>query len=258
MLIDSHCHLPDKKYGKSTEEVIKEAFAEDVVKLISIGTSVKYSKVACETAKQFENVFATVAIYPHEHRHEPFEGLINSLQELVDTYKKVVAVGECGVDISNWENARPLNDQLQLFELQIELATKNKLPVCVHNRNGDEHVLNLLQKYKNNNLRGVIHCFDSNWEFAKKVLDLGFYISFSGMVTYPSKHVLHEVVEKVPLERFLVETDAPYLPPQEYRGGVNYPKYVKIVATKVAQIKQKSFEEICDCSYKNTCDLFNI
>jgi TatD DNase family protein len=169
-----------------------------------------------------------------------------------------VAVGECGIDISNRDGARVLEDQLRLFEKQIIFAKSKKLPVIVHNRRGDNYVLEVLKNNYDAALRGVIHCFDSNWDFAKKVLDLGFYISFTNMVTYKNKDDLLEVVEKVPEGRFLVETDAPYLPPQQFRGKINYPKYVKIVAEKVAQVKQKTFEEISALSYENTCTLFNL
>jgi TatD DNase family protein len=260
-LIDSHCHLPHKYYKKSTEEVIKEAARSGVVKLINIGTSIKESKEALEIAEEFDNVFPTVAIYPHSDRKRSITSMEKNLRELLET-GKFVAVGECGIDISNWKGGRSVENQLEIFELQAKLALEYDLPLIIHNRNGDKEVLEVLEKYSSQGLdqglRGVVHCFDSDWEFAQKVLDLGFYISFSAFVTYRNKEALLEVVKNVPANKFLVETDAPYLPPQEYRGKPNYPKYVKIVAEKVAQVKEKPFEEVAKYSYENTCALFNL
>jgi len=125
-------------------------------------------------------------------------------------------------------------------------------------RNGDYDVLEILEKYRDTNLKGVMHCFTSTWDYAKQILDLGFYISFTAIITYPSAKNLHEVVKNVPRNRFLVETDAPLLPPQGYRGQTNYPKYVKIIAEKIAEIRNSSIDEISNFTYKNTCDLFCI
>lgn len=258
MLIDSHCHLAHKNYKITLNEILEEASAVSVEKFITIGISIKENLLAIQTAEFSPKVFCSVGIYPHEDKGTSLKDLETSLKENLNKSEKIVAVGECGVDISNWENGRSVDKQLEVFEMQIELAKEFHLPIIVHNRNGDEHVLKLLEKHACSELRGVIHCFDSNWEFAQKVLDLGFYISFSNLVTYPKKEALLEVVQKVPMDRFLVETDAPYLPPQSLRGELNYPKYVKIVAEKVAQVKQKTFEEVCDWAYKNTCSLFEI
>lgn len=258
MLIDSHCHLTHEYYQNNLSDVIKDSVELGISNFITIGTSVSENKKIIEIAENYENVFGTVGIYPHENQELLIPDLQNSLEENLRSSKKIVGIGECGIDITNRDGNRKLEDQVSLFETQLFLAIKYKVPVVVHNRNGDKTVLYILKKYSDKNLKGVIHCFDSNWEFARKVLDLGFYISFSNMITYPKKDSLLEVVKNVPEDRFLVETDAPYLPPQSMRGEINYPKYVKIVAEKVAQIKQKTFEEISGLSYKNTCSLFKI
>lgn len=229
-----------------------------VEKFINIGTSIKESKLALETANKYPNIFCSIGIYPHEDKNYSIPELKDSLEENLGLSKKIVAVGECGIDISNWQGGRSVEDQLEIFEMQIEFAKENRLPLIVHNRKGDEHVLDILRKHVNPDLKGVIHCFDSDWNFAKKILDLGFFISFSNLITYPKKDTLLEVVENVPDDKFLVETDAPYLPPQSLRGEINYPKYVKIVAEKVAQVKQKTFDEVSELSYRNTCSLFNL
>lgn len=258
MLIDSHCHLEHSNYGKSPAEIVAEAESDGVVKFINIGTSIADNVRAVKVADRLSQVYATIAVYPHEDRGLTVGELELALKKQLNLSKKIVAIGECGLDISNWEGGRPLADQIELFEMQIRVALDNNLPLVIHNRNGDEQVLEVLKKYKTATLRGVLHCFASTWDVAQKFIDLGFYISFSGLVTYPSRKEVQEVAKNISMDRFLVETDAPYLPPQGHRGEVNFPKNVKIVAEKVAQLKEKAFEDVALASYKNTCDLFKI
>lgn len=258
MLIDSHCHLVHKNYEIPLEQILSEANENEVGKFITIGTSVKENLIAIETAGRWEDVYCSIGVYPHEDRALEIDYLRNSLRESFEKSQKIVAIGECGVDVSNWENGRSLDEQLVLFEMQLELAKEKGLPVIVHNRNGDEDVYKLLKKYSELGVSGVMHCFTSDWNYAQRILDLGFYISFTNMITYPKKELLLEVVKNVPMDRFLLETDAPYLPPQSLRGKINYPKYVRIVAEKVAQVKQKTLDEVSSCSYENTCKLFKL
>lgn len=258
MLIDSHCHLFHDKYKKSSKEMVIEAADEGITKLICVGTSLSENLPVLNAIEEFPGVYGAIGIYPHDDMHKPLDELINNLEKQVTYSPKIVAIGECGIDITEWRGGRSLEEQLPLFEEQLKLAVKLNLPVVIHNRNGDDPVFQLVKKYVQTGLRGVIHCFVSDWDFAQKILDLGFFISFAGNITYPSNNALREIVQKVPVDRFLVETDSPYLPPQAHRGQVNEPKYVKIVAEKVAAIKNLSFEETSDLAYKNTCALFNI
>ena len=220
-----------------------------------------------EKLEPFKNVFTSVGIYPHEDKNEEIKVLGEKLKNFIQIDKdkpsekrKIVAIGECGIDLGSWENERKLEDQLDLFETQIKLALDFDLPVIVHNRNGDEQVLAMLRKYKNNGLRGVIHGTPSNrtWEICQKFLDFGYYLSFGGNITYPSNDRLRGIVKAVPDDKFLLETDSPYLPPQGHRGEVNHPKYVRIVAEKASQVKQKTFDEVSSLSCQNTCRLFNL
>lgn len=256
MLIDSHCHLFHDKYKKSPNDLVKEADAERVTKLICIGTSLAENIPVLNAVAEFPGVYGALGIYPHDDMHKPLEELIDSLEKQITSSPKIVAIGECGIDITEWRGGRSLEEQIPLFEEQLKLAVKLNLPVVIHNRNGEDIVISLVKKYVQAGLRGVIHCFTSDWDFAQEILDMGFFISFAGNITYPSNNALREIVQKVPVERFLVETDSPYLPPQAHRGQVNEPKYVKIVAEKVAAIKNLSFEETSDYAYKNTCALF--
>lgn len=257
MLIDSHCHLPHASI--SAKQLIDNAHNEGVVGLINIGTSISDNKSALKIAESFSNVYSTIAIYPHENMDKSLEDLKKHLEEMLTSNNgKIVAIGECGIDITEWKGGRSVEDQIKLFEMQINVALDHDLPLVIHTRNGDELVLNLFNKYRNSRLRGVIHCFSSSWEVAQKYLDLGFCISFSGLITYPSRKQLLETVKGVPDDKFLVETDAPYLPPQGYRGQTNEPKYVKIVAQKVAEVRDQTFDQVSKLSYDTTCRIFKL
>lgn len=257
MLIDSHCHLPHNLVA--AKQVIDNARNEGVVGLVNIGTSISDNQSALKTAQGFTNVYSTIAIYPHENMDKSLDDLQKHLEEmLINNNGKIVAIGECGIDITEWKGGRSIEDQIKLFEMQINVALDHDLPLVIHTRNGDEIVLNLFNQYKNSRLRGVIHCFSSSWEVAQKYLDLGFYISFSGLITYPSRKQLLETVKGIPDDKFLVETDSPYLPPQGYRGQTNEPKYVKIVAQKVAEVREVPFEQVSKFTYESTCQVFNL
>ena len=255
--IDSHCHLPPLSNKPLLDKVLQEALSEEVVRFVNIGTSVKNNELALDVARKYDHVFSTAAIYPHEDLGESLPDLRVCLENFVVSNRLfVVAVGECGIDISDWEGGRSLEDQIPLFEMQAELAKKLDLPLIVHNRNGEAQVLDVLRGVGSN--KGVIHCFSSSWEFAKSVLDLGFYISFSGFITYENRNSLLETVRKVPVDRILIETDSPYIPPAGHRGEKNMPKYVKLVAQKVSDIKGITLGEVADFSTNNARRLFNI
>lgn len=258
MLIDSHCHLVHEKYKESIKQIIEDAKKFGVEKFITIGTSLEENKKIIEICEKSGGIFCSVGIYPHENVEVALLDLKKSLEENIESSKKIVAIGETGIEMPLWENGRILDKQTELFEMQLDIAKENKLPVIIHNRNGNEEIYTLLKKYSEKGLTGVMHCFTSDWNYAQRILDLGFYISFTNIITYPKKDELLEVVRNVPMDKFLLETDAPYLPPQSLRGEINYPKYVRIVAEKVAQVKQKTLDEVSDSSYQNTCKLFKI
>jgi len=182
MFIDSHCHLTSPKY-KDAEKVVEGAKGAGVVKLITVGTSVADSKASLAVAEKFANVYSTAGIYPHEDKNSNIGDVKIALQSIAGLSKKVVGIGECGIDITNRKNQRPIGDQINLFQAQIELALETGLPLIIHNRNGDEHILSLLDKNRSKGLKGVVHCFTGSWDFAQKILAFGFYISFSGIIT---------------------------------------------------------------------------
>lgn len=254
MLVDTHCH-------DLGERLVKEAAEAGVTKLVNIGTDLKENEKVLLALQNFPNVYGAIGIYPNNERGENLSEIIKQLEQQISESKKIVGIGECGIDISEWSNQRPVEEQIELFEMQLEIAAKNRLPVVIHNRNGDDLIFESLERFRNRGIFGVAHCFVSTWEAAKKYLDLNFYISFSGIITYKSGTSIHDTARNVPEDMFVVETDAPYLPPQLPTGKrpeVNEPKYVKIVAEKVAEIRNLPLEEIEALSYRNSCALFKI
>jgi len=255
--IDSHCHLPSVEQKERLEEIINNAQSAGIHKFVNIGTSISENAKVLEVAKKYPQTYPTAAIYPHEDMDHSLDELKQYLEDFVSKNREdLVAVGETGIDISKWVDGRDLEAQVALFEFQARLAKEQGLPLIVHNRNGDREVLSVLSKVKSQ--KGVIHCFASNWDFAKEVLDMGFYISFSGLITYKSREPLLEIVEKVPQDRFLIETDSPYLPPIGHRGEKNQPKYVRITAQKISEVKGISLDDVAKYSSLNTGRLFHI
>ena len=257
MLIDSHCHIPEDK--ATLENQLINAKENGVSHVVGIGTQLGENERVLRASKEFENVFGAIAIYPNSELEKDISTLLTELEkQLTKSPKsKIVAIGECGIDITDWKKQRSIENQIELFELQIKLAIKNKLPVIVHNRNGDDQVLELLNKYKGH-VQGVIHCFTGDWEFAQKILALGFYISFSGHITHKSKEYLCETVLNVLMDKFLVETDSPYILPKGVNRKPNEPKNVKIVAQKIADIKGINLREVISASRANTAQLFGL
>lgn len=254
MLIDSHCHLPDD--FKLIDQILENALQNEVNYVVNIGTDLQENSKVIETSEKYGNVFGVIGIYPHSHRDKPIDSLIVELEKQIKAKSaRIVAIGECGIDITEWSEQRSVADQIQLFEQQLELAKKYELPVVIHNRSGNEQVFSALNKYSGD-ITGVAHCFDDNWEIAKRYLDLNFFISFSGFITYNSKKHLLDVARNVPDDKFVIETDSPYILPKGVSEKPNEPKNVKMVARKIAEVKQKSYEEISDLSVGNTLKLF--
>ncbi|MEZ6255560.1 MAG: TatD family hydrolase [Patescibacteria group bacterium] len=256
MLIDSHIHLPHKKYEKDVDLIVQEATIAGITKLIVIGTHLKDNEIVSNLVSKYPNLYCSLGIYPNDELSTNVDELATKLEVQIKNSSKIKAIGECGIDITDWENQRSINEQIKLFEAQLFLAQKYKLPIVIHNRNGDEQVLNSIKKFPD--VTGVLHCFASSWEYGKKFIDAGYYLSFAGLITYRARRELLETVVNVPANRYVIETDSPYLPPEGHRGETNYPKYVKIIAEKVAETRNISFEQVCEESYNNTVTLFKL
>ena len=219
--------------------------------IINIGTSVSESEKAVKVAEKYSNVYATVGIHP-EYTYELKEQSLLEIQELA-THKKVVAIGEIGLDY-HYEGYDK-QKQVQLFERQLEIAIALDLPVCIHTRDAAEDTYNILKKYSQKLKRkGVMHCFSETSQWAEKFLELGFYISFAGNITF--KKTDRTVLSAIPIDRILVETDSPYLSPEPLRGRVNEPKNVKHTALKIADYLEMDYNYFSEMTRENTKRLF--
>jgi TatD DNase family protein len=253
MFIDTHLHLNSDKYSNYLE-VIQRAKLLGVNKFITIGTSVE-EITNLKKITQEQDVYGTIGVYPTYDNDYSISELRNFILENIT--EKIVGIGECGFNQPIQEKDRDVKSQEEIFRMQIEIAIENKLPLVVHDRNSDKETLDVLNSYKNTNLKGVIHCFVSDYEFAKKILDLGFYLSFNGIVTYKSGISIHETIKKMPLDRMVFETDAPHLSPEGMRKELNEPKNIPFIAETIAKIRGIELEELSKKVYSNSLALFD-
>ena len=256
MLIDSHAHIQGKEYAGEAADVIARANAAGVEKIIAVGGAGDMSSntEAVALADSFPNIYATVGMHPHDAKDVGADEL-RALRELT-SHPKVIAVGETGLDY--YYNHSPHEVQRRVFAQFIGMARETGLPIVVHERDAAQEAAELLRSEGARELHGVIHCFTGNYEAACDYLDLGFYLSFTGIITFKNAEPLRDVVRKVPLERMLVETDSPFLTPMPHRGKRNEPAFVRLVAETVAKVKGISLEEVAERTSQNVQDLFAI
>jgi TatD DNase family protein len=260
MLIDSHAHINLSNFDKDREQVLARARQGGVRALINVGIDLESSRAALEIAKNHDGVFSTVGFHPHQ-ASEMGEDELKTLAELAQD-EKVVAVGEIGLDF--YRNLSPRKSQEEAFRRQLDLAVELRLPVVVHCRQAHREVFDILSGWVKSTLsagrlrRGVIHCFSGDIELAQRYIEIGFYISLAGSVTYPSAGELVQVAREIPLNKLLLETDSPFLAPQAYRGKRNEPAYVALIAEKVAQVRGVPREVVARAAAKNTISLFRL
>ncbi|MSP38014.1 MAG: TatD family deoxyribonuclease [Deltaproteobacteria bacterium] len=256
MLIDSHAHIQGKEYAGEAEAVIARARDAGVETIIAVGGAGDMSSntEAISLAANFANVFATVGMHPHDAKDVGADEL-ETLKSLAGN-AKVVAIGETGLDY--YYSHSPHDVQRRVFGHFIQMARQTQLPIVVHERDAAQDAVELLRQEGGGELRGVIHCFTGNYEAACAYLDLGFYLSFTGIVTFKNAQPLREVVRKVPLERMFVETDSPYLTPVPHRGKRNEPAYVRFVAETIANVKGVTVDEVERVTTHNVRELFDL
>lgn len=256
MLIDSHVHLDDPRYDHDRDEVFRRAQAAGVETLITIGCDLATSRSAVALAEAYPPVFATIGVHPHESKEmiEDWDKAFRSLSQR----PKVVAYGEIGLDYHYDHSPRAV--QRQRFREQIQLARELRLPLVIHTREAQEDTVTILREEGAADVGGVFHCFSGDAWLARDALDLGFYLSFSGILTFNNATTLREIAKTVPRDRILVETDGPYLTPVPHRGTRNEPAFVQHVAQTLAQTLtgSPSFESIADATVQNTKRLFKI
>lgn len=255
-LIDTHAHLQFKAYDPDRDEVVKRN-SEELAAVINVGTNLDTSEKAVGLVETVPNFYAAVGLHPH-HADQWNNKTLSELETLAKN-EKVVAIGEVGLDKHHYEGyPKPdLESQAKILHQQIELAKKLKLPVIFHCRDAYDELFDQVKKYSGK-IMGVVHCFMGSWEQAKKFLDFGFYISFTGNITYKGNGYIREIAKKVPEDRILTETDAPYLSPQERRGMRNEPVYVKMVAAQITTCRNWSLEKTTAITTQNAKSLFKI
>jgi len=251
MLIDSHCHLYLKDLDANLPAVLERAANQGVTGVICPGINLETSEKSAAIAANHEPVFAAVGIHPNYSNDLP-DDYLDCLRSLAGE-EKVVAIGEIGLDY--YRDYCPPRRQQEIFRQQLELAQELDLPVIIHNRAADSDVISILQK--SGIKKGVAHCFSGGIAEAEQFMDLGFYISFAGNLTYKNSD-LPIVAQEIPLNRLLVETDAPFLSPVPFRGKLNEPGRVRFVALKLTAIKDLDFEEMAAITRRNTEVLFRV
>ncbi len=254
MLVDTHAHLDFPEFSEDLDGVLERASKAGVCEIVTIGIDLASSRKAVELADAHPGIFATVGIHPHD------AFLLNDRQlktlETLSREKRVLAVGEVGLDY--YRDRQPRKLQQQCLRQQLELACSVGLPVVFHVREAHVDFLEIIKDYARALSGGVLHCFSGDWTVAKSCLDMGFYLSIPGTVTFPRAETQHEVVKRAPLDRLLLETDAPYLAPVPFRGKVNEPAFVVYAARKVADLRHASLEEIAHQTTINAHKVFRI
>ncbi|NWG03911.1 MAG: TatD family hydrolase [Syntrophaceae bacterium] len=254
MLIDSHAHLEMPEFKKDLEAVVQRAKELEVAYIFTVGTEKKDWKKALEIADSYPSVYAILGVHPHNVKE--IDGQTYPVLRELCKHEKVKAFGEIGLDF--FRNLSPRDIQLKRFREQIGLAKELSLPIVVHDRGAHQETLETLKSEKAEECGGIIHCFSGDYEMAKVCIEMGFYISVPGSITFKNAENLREVVKKIPLESLLVETDAPFLTPEPFRGKRNEPSYVRYTAQKVAEMKKVSFEKVAKVTTENALRIYRL
>lgn len=255
MLIDTHTHLDDTRYDGDRDETIERARKAGVGTFLTIGCDLATSRSAVTLADRHADVYASVGVHPHEVKHIG-DGWYDELRRLA-RHEKVVAYGEIGLDY-HYNHSSP-QEQRQRFREQVQLARELRLPVIIHTREAQQDTIAILKEEMASEVGGVFHCFSGDAWLAKNALDLGFYLSFSGILTFQNATMLREIARQTPLDRVLIETDCPYLTPVPHRGKRNEPAFVSHVARQLAEIHSElSLEKIEEATTENARRLFRL
>jgi TatD DNase family protein len=252
--IDTHAHL-DFEYedGVTPEQIVKEAKENNVIKIITIGSNPASLKKIRDIADSFDNVYHSLGVHPHEAKDftPDIEKEIYALKG-----KKCVAIGEIGLDL--YYEHSPKDIQKKVFVRQTEMARELKLPVIIHIRDADMDAYEILKSEFNGSCNGVLHCYSGTRVQLKKYLDLGMYVSFTGIITFPKALDVQDSAVYAPKDRIMLETDAPYLAPVPHRGKKNYPKYIPVIAQKLSELRGESINAVAEYTTANAVRLFSL
>ncbi|WBF65854.1 MAG: TatD family hydrolase [Candidatus Kinetoplastibacterium crithidii] len=253
MFVDSHCHLDLQEFDKDIDLIMEQMSNARVDYALVAGIDKKNFNNILKLISNYDNLYASVGMHPECSNNEDFS--IEELCFLAKHNKKIVAIGETGLDYHR-NDYKCLDWQRNRFRKHIRAAKISMLPLIIHTRSSIVDVLNILKEEGASDVGGVMHCFTENWDAAKLAMNLNFYISISGIVTFKNARIVHELAKKVPLDRILIETDSPYLSPEPYRGKINNPANVIYVANKIAELRKITVEEVAYASKRNFFSLF--
>jgi len=254
MLIDTHCHLDDPRYDADRDLMLQRAQDAGIGHFVTIGCDLETSRAAVALAQQHPFISATIGVHPHEVKHIT-DGWYDEFRRLAQS-GRVAAYGEIGLDY-HYDHS-PRDVQRTRFREQVCLARELRLPIVIHQREAQEDTVTILREEQAGDVGGVFHCFSGDVWLAKDALEMGFYLSFSGVITFKNATMLRDIVKTIPLDRILIETDAPYLTPVPHRGTRNEPAYVCHVADKIAALHDISREAVANATTQNARRVFNI
>ena len=251
-MIDSHCHLDHEPLLSDLDNVIQRSKDIGIKKILTISTSIESFYRVKEIVQKDNMIFGTIGIHPHETDNNKInvEFIIDNLNE----NKKIIGIGETGLDFYYDNSDR--EKQIKSFKIHIEAALKSNIPIIIHSRNAEEKTFEILNGYKNDNLKILMHCFTGSQKFADKLLSLNTYFSASGIITFKNSVNLQNTFNSLPLDRILIETDSPFLAPVPYRGKKNEPSFIDFTASKLAEIKDMEKSEIIKITTNNFNNLF--
>ena len=252
-MIDSHCHLDHDPLFNNLDEILKRSKDVGIKKLLTICTTIQSFEKIKQLVEKDDIIYGTYGIHPHEAKNDKVKSklIINEIKQ----HKKIIGIGETGLDF--YYNHSDKSDQISSLEEHINASIELDIPLIIHSRNAEDETLEIFNKYKNNKLKILMHCFTGSEKFAKKLLDLNAYFSASGIITFKNSTTLQETFKSIPLDRILIETDSPYLAPVPNRGKKNEPSYVKFTAEKLANVKEISLSELIESTTLNFNNLFN-
>lgn len=255
MIFDTHCHLYDEMFNEKVDEIIKRCLSQNIGLILLAGDNIPHSKECVKICSRFDDVFCAIGIHPLDAFNIEIELLERDIESLITN--KVKAIGEIGLDYYWVKEEDKRKKQKEVFVKQIEIANKLKLPIVVHARDSVEECINILSETPAL-YGGVFHCFSGSVEQMKRIIKLGFYIGLDGPVTYKNAITPKEVAKEVPLDKLVIETDSPYLPPVPHRGKINFPYYLTYIIDEIAKLKEVDAKVIEHITYENGRKLFNI
>lgn len=253
-IVDSHCHLYYEPYVSKLEKTINDCKINNVNLLLSIGVDHKTSLENIKISNKHKEIYCTIGLHPNNVREKKNE--IEDIFNLYQKNKKILGIGECGIDL--FRSNDNLSNQIEIFEMHIHKAITEKIPVIVHSRSADKETFEVIEKFKNKNIKFILHCFSGDYVLASKYIDLGATISFSGNLTFKNAKIIHETCSKIPIENMLVETDSPYLTPDPFRGKINNPMNTLYVVKKISEIKNIDLENVANITTNNFKIIFDL